>query len=696
MPRSGDLVAASLFAGVGGSSLGYRSVGFRVVYANEFSPHASGCYALNMDRATKLDASDVREVKAAAFGVAKGELDLLDGSPPCFTAEALIMTKAGLRPITDVKIGDLVLTHRLRWRRVTNTSQRRAETIKLKGQGHPGLATTNEHPFWVRQLGRKFNRAKRRYDRAFGNPEWIGAGKLRPDAKGHHQGGRAWFWSAPSAFPKARVPLIPTLNKRSHIFNTSSAALMWVVGAWLGDGWLRTGPTSDHKGTRGEVLICSSKAEAPWLEASLRRAGLRFSSRDERTTRRFAIMSKPFAIWLEKHFGRYSGGKRLPAWAYGMHRDLREALLSGYRFADGTEAVQVRGGCPIQRFSTVNKGLAIGFRLLAGTLGKSATIMWSDMPTKKKIEGRIVNQRGFYQLTIYDRARSAFAEGGMFWGKIRSIAETGIVADVFNIEVEEDNSYVADGIVVHNCQAFSMSGKRAENWGKERRYAHGATQRNEDLFFEFVRLRDEAMPRAFVAENVPGLVKGVAKGYFLDIMRELRRGYRVEARLLDAQWLGVPQARQRLVFVGIRDDLGMDPVFPEPQRHRISVKEALPGIAVAWRDRRGAFGNSGDMTNKPAPTVLADSVGTHWVVDVGSTERRKMTIDELKVVCGFPRDYKMDGSYAEQWKGLGNCVPPPMTAAIGAALRDRVLLPARAAARIAARGRRSTASSKSG
>src|SRR5262245_49373152 len=85
------------------------------------------------------------------------------------------------------------------------------------------------------------------------------------------------------------------------------------------------------------------------------------------------------------------------------------------------------------------------------------------------------------------------------------------------------------------CQAFSTAGKRQRGWGKERRYAHGASQKNEELFSEFIRLVRGLLPRVFLAENVSGLIKGVAKGFFLEILRALKAsGYRVEARLLDA------------------------------------------------------------------------------------------------------------------------------------------------------------------
>lgn len=335
------------------------------------------------------------------------------------------------------------------------------------------------------------------------------------------------------------------------------------------------------------------------------------------------------------------------------------------------------------------------------------------------------------------------------------------------------------------CASFSTAGKRAASWGQVKPYSD-VKQRVDDLFFEYARLVDGLRPRIFVAENVSGLVKGVAKGYFKEILRALRApGYVVAARLLDAQWLGVPQARQRIIFIGVRADLveryGVGPAFPTPLPYRYSVRDALPELAAvdgrtgpgfartrseidapmnailvtdpaqtryevmlrADLDQRGAFGNGGDCTETPAPTVLADSAGTHWVtalrtkrgdrsldqpaptiqthnspftqseatlvvepengwdaadrrarrVDPGEpsptilhhgrgwnqiavaepVERRKFTIAELRRICGFPDDFVLTGTYAQQWERLGRAVPPPMIRAVAETVRDTIL-----------------------
>lgn len=153
------------------------------------------------------------------------------------------------------------------------------------------------------------------------------------------------------------------------------------------------------------------------------------------------------------------------------------------------------------------------------------------------------------------------------------------------------------------CASFSTAGKKEDGWGITRKYSDTA-QRSDDLFYEYARLVGETQPRTFVAENVSGLVKGTSKGYFKLILAALKeKGYRVEARLLDASWLGVPQARQRLIFIGVREDLGLDPVFPAPLPYQYAVRDALPWVI---RQARGssAFGpDSGSMVPADLPST---------------------------------------------------------------------------------------------
>lgn len=275
------------------------------------------------------------------------------------------------------------------------------------------------------------------------------------------------------------------------------------------------------------------------------------------------------------------------------------------------------------------------------------------------------------------------------------------------------------------CASFSTAGKREKGWGKVKKYSDGA-QRTDDLFFEYARLIRGLKPKVFVAENVSGLVKGTAKGYFLEILRELKScGYRVTCRVLDAQWLGVPQARQRTIFVGVREDLGIDPVHPKPFSYRYSVRDALPWInqiqtgsfCSEWRTNDEPMGtivqSDGSRSHRSQCEAETDisryAIGAEWdklkpgqgsdkylnlkrtridgpshciTADGGNPstagvchpfEKRKFTIAELKRICGFPDDFILTGSYAQQWERCGRAVPPVMMSHIAATVRDEIL-----------------------
>lgn len=91
-------------------------------------------------------------------------------------------------------------------------------------------------------------------------------------------------------------------------------------------------------------------------------------------------------------------------------------------------------------------------------------------------------------------------------------------------------------------------------------------QETHDLFWEWMRLLDGLRPRAFIAENVPGMLRGEAAEYADRIIRDLGAlGYRVSWKVLQAQWYGTPQVRPRLIFMGLRRDVSdRPPDFPGP------------------------------------------------------------------------------------------------------------------------------------
>jgi site-specific DNA-cytosine methylase len=184
------------------------------------------------------------------------------------------------------------------------------------------------------------------------------------------------------------------------------------------------------------------------------------------------------------------------------------------------------------------------------------------------------------------------------------------------------------------CASFSTAGKREAGWGKVKNYSD-TKQRTDDLFFEYTRLLAGVQPKVFVAENVSGLVKGTAKGYFLEILAALKEcGYVVSAKLLDAQWLGVPQMRQHNKYINLKR-AGLN----TPSQSVTAIGGQNPGIASV----------------------------TH------PTEKRKFSIAELRRICAFPDDFILTGTYAQQWERLGRAVPPVMMMYIAKTIQTEVL-----------------------
>ena len=229
------------------------------------------------------------------------------------------------------------------------------------------------------------------------------------------------------------------------------------------------------------------------------------------------------------------------------------------------------------------------------------------------------------------------------------------------------------------CASFSTAGKREAGWGQVKPYSD-TKQRVDDLFFEFARILEGLQPRVFVAENVSGLVKGKAKGYFKEILAALKAcGYNVKARLLNAQWLGVPQMRQRLIFVGVRNDLGIEPAHPVPLAYQYTVAEAI-GADIGREYDEQIIGNDafkpkwGSLKNVH-PTILQAGIhgGSGELRNSETLEKRKFSIAELKRICAFPDDFQLVGTYSQQWERLGRAVPPVMMRHIAETVRDEIL-----------------------
>jgi len=222
------------------------------------------------------------------------------------------------------------------------------------------------------------------------------------------------------------------------------------------------------------------------------------------------------------------------------------------------------------------------------------------------------------------------------------------------------------------CQGFSSAGNREY------------TDDRNQLFRQYVRLLEGLRPKVFVMENVSGMVQGKMKLIFAEILRELKStGYQVTATLMNAMYYSVPQARERLIFVGVRDDLGVAPSLSKTESSPITIRQAWDGLIVDkkglgltplylkyWTVAKngesvGLYGAGGRKLrmNKPGTTITKAGHLYH------PFEPRTLAISEQKRLASFPDQFHFVGTRIDAQNRIGNSVPPLMMRAIARHIR---------------------------
>lgn len=266
------------------------------------------------------------------------------------------------------------------------------------------------------------------------------------------------------------------------------------------------------------------------------------------------------------------------------------------------------------------------------------------------------------------------------------------------------------------CQGFSLTGPR--NFDDKRN----------KLYLAVIEMVRQYKPKGFIIENVPGmatLYKGQIKDEILRRFNEM--GYNIQCKILLAADYGVPQLRKRLIFMGVRKDIGM-PSFPEPKLqpgHYVTCKEAIGDLPSLEKDL-GA--EESEYISKPLSayqklmrgncSVLHNHVGTNhsqmvkdtialvpeggnykdlpegwgesrkfhvaWTryhgdkpsttIDTGHRNHfhykwnRVPTVREAARLQSFPDDFVFTGTKTQQNRQVGNAVPPLLGKALGEAL----------------------------
>ncbi|HOM77857.1 MAG TPA: DNA (cytosine-5-)-methyltransferase [bacterium] len=255
--------------------------------------------------------------------------------------------------------------------------------------------------------------------------------------------------------------------------------------------------------------------------------------------------------------------------------------------------------------------------------------------------------------------------------------------DIRNISFKGKSVDIVEG--GFPCQAFSYAGKKLGFEDKTKG----------TLFFEFARCVKETMPKIAVGENVRGLLRhdnGKTLQTMVEALQEI--GYKVAYKIVRAQYLDVPQKRERLIIIGVRNDLDLPILFPKEKDYVVSLKDALRGVPKSegqeytekkkkvlelvspggyWRDlpvdiqkeyMGASFYMGGGKTgmarrlswDEPSLTLTC-SPAQKQTERCHPDETRPLTYREYARIQTFPDEWKFAGSLGAKYKQIGNAVP---------------------------------------
>lgn len=230
------------------------------------------------------------------------------------------------------------------------------------------------------------------------------------------------------------------------------------------------------------------------------------------------------------------------------------------------------------------------------------------------------------------------------------------------------------------CQPFSMIGKREG-------FSH-ATQGT--LFFDILRILTEHRPKAFLLENVPGLLTIQNGATFRTIKEALEDiDYKVHYQVLDASDFGVPQIRKRILIVGFRKDLGIENFsFPKPHKKKEVIKDYLEdnptGYTISKHLQQSYLFKKNDgkpqIVDRNSEIQVKTLVSTYHkiqrltgtFVKGGDTGLRLLSELECKNIMGFPSDFHIPVSRTQMYRQFGNSVAIPVIRAVSKEIKKEL------------------------
>ena len=540
-----QLTFVDLCSGIGGFRLGLETAGHKCIGYCEYDKFARASYEAMYDTKGEWKANDVTKLTASEVPYA----DLWCFGFPCFAAGTLIMTDKGYKKIEDMKEGDMVLTHKARYRPVVKPMKQLAGSIyELDIFGVDKLCATKEHPFLV----------KHGEETKWKNAEDLEKGDLIAVPINAHD-----------ELPRWEGITYERSGKEYHLNNLKldSEDFWWIVGCYMADGWYRVTPRKNASDNYRIVIACNEEK----LERLKSYNGGMFhiSVAKEQKIYKAHIVNKELTMFLMQ-FGKGAGNKRLSNTILNLPIRYLRAFLKGYFETNG---------CKIGKYhcaSTVSKELAYGVQACVNKVYKRPCAIYEyEGKSTHIIEGRIVNQQKVYTLRFKEESSKkdgSFFMGEYVWHRFNGKTEIPFDDYVYNMEVKDDNSYTANNLGVHNCQDISVAGKQ-----------RGLDGERSGIYFniiDIIKSKEESdKPTYLLVENVKNLLSINAGFDFATVLSEMdEAGYDCKWQVLNSKNFGVPQNRERVYIIGYLRSRGRREILSISGESRGTLKQLVGGM----------------------------------------------------------------------------------------------------------------------
>jgi ribonucleoside-diphosphate reductase alpha chain len=401
----------------------------------------------------------------------------------CMPPDQEVLTADGYRPISEIKIGDLVLTHRNRLRPVMHKFERETEEtlyiIRPKKMGYDDLRVTGDHKIYIIRSEWVNKHKSRDGLRLEHEPDWIPAKEITPGdyvAVAYNNEERTPdVISLLDHIPQYETQdgeLFKATTRGYHGYATDwgthykirdrlvlDGELCYLFGRWLGDGCVTHRTGTDIPSGIKFVFSLDEKNEAQEIARIIEaKFGIEGSIKLSSTERWYDLWvnSMPIGEFFKAFLGCYSYGKRLPDQLMHLPAELTLELLHGLFSADGYVSDNKLG------IVLSNRTLAIQIHQLLLRMGFLFSIR-ENTHRLGRVPAYRIQATANECASLFERffgvqapehsidLKYYFEYDNLKWVRIDEIAVEDYSGIVLDIEVEEDHSFISAGIVVSNC-----------------------------------------------------------------------------------------------------------------------------------------------------------------------------------------------------------------------------------------------------